>query len=225
MEKVDIRNSSNFSEKEDLSVSDWIALQGLWDYPHIPALASALTSSIVGREPDEIGAHYFFDYIKSGFGFESLLSEGQDGAQSLMIEEGEQSTCINSIPSIPKLNYTNNPIQHRHPIPRQIPSQRPPPRNPLPKHPRYPNPPNPHQHNPHHEIQPNAHRQKSHPSHHTPYPRRHNLHASPPLPANPPHRPHPPRHLRQNHPDLRLAMVATRRARWEIHIASGTHSV
>jgi monoamine oxidase len=84
----DIRNSSSFPEKEDVSVLDWVSLKGFPKDPSIQSLLSQLTSSIVGREPDEVGAHYFFDYVKSGLGLESLLTEGADGAQSLMIEEG-----------------------------------------------------------------------------------------------------------------------------------------
>lgn len=83
-----IRNSSAFPEKEDVSMLDWVALKGFPKDAVIQSLLSQLTSSIVGREPDEVGAHYFFDYVNSGLGLESLLTEGADGAQSLMIEEG-----------------------------------------------------------------------------------------------------------------------------------------
>jgi monoamine oxidase len=88
VEKSDIRNSSAFPEMEDVSVLDWLSLKGFPKDPAIQALMSQLTTSIIGREPDEVGAHYFFDYVKSGLGIESLLTEGQHGAQSLMIAEG-----------------------------------------------------------------------------------------------------------------------------------------
>ena len=86
-EKMDFRNTTDFAEKEDMSLKDWVKMWGLWDHPHVQSLASMLKTSIVGRELDEVGAHYFLDYIKSGLGLESLLTEGQNGAQSLMIEE------------------------------------------------------------------------------------------------------------------------------------------
>lgn len=90
-EKVDIRAFDSFPELEDVSVANWVAMKGLWKHENIRGMTSWLTTALVGREPDEIGAHYFFDYIKSGNGLLSLLSEGQDGAQSLMIEEGKST--------------------------------------------------------------------------------------------------------------------------------------
>lgn len=87
IEETDIRNFDKFPEKKDVSFAEWIAQLGLWEDKHIQGLASTLTT-IVGREPDEIGTHYFFDYVKSGNGLLSLLTEGREGAQSLLIEEG-----------------------------------------------------------------------------------------------------------------------------------------
>jgi monoamine oxidase len=87
IEETDIRSFDKFPEKKDVSFAEWIAQLGLWEDKHIQGLASTLTT-IVGREPDEIGTHYFFDYVKSGNGLVSLLTEGREGAQSLLIEEG-----------------------------------------------------------------------------------------------------------------------------------------
>lgn len=56
--------------------------------PIIRALCSNMASAIVGREPEEIGAQYFLDYIQSGFGYQSIVSEGEMGAQSLKIKTG-----------------------------------------------------------------------------------------------------------------------------------------
>jgi monoamine oxidase len=78
-----------FPEEEDVSFADWIAQKGFWDHPYLRAVCSQLSSSIVGREPHETGAHYFFDYVASGGGIDSLLTAGKDGAQSLMIKTGE----------------------------------------------------------------------------------------------------------------------------------------
>ncbi|ETN44674.1 uncharacterized protein HMPREF1541_10344 [Cyphellophora europaea CBS 101466] len=88
VEEVDIRQFADFPEDQDVSVADWIALNGLWNESGIPELLSQMTTTIVGREPNETGAHYFFDYIKSGYGLESLGTETEFGAQFLMLAEG-----------------------------------------------------------------------------------------------------------------------------------------
>jgi monoamine oxidase len=85
---IDVRVFDEFPEDQDVSLRDWIAAAGYWEYPSIPPTISQLSTSIVGREPREIGAHYFFDYLKSGNGTVSLLTEGKYGAQSLMIKSG-----------------------------------------------------------------------------------------------------------------------------------------
>ena len=89
IEKIDITVFDQFDPEDDVSFAEWIAKRALYDHPHIQGVCRQLSSVIVGREPREIGAHYFFDYIKSGRGLDSLLTEGQFGAQSLMIKEGE----------------------------------------------------------------------------------------------------------------------------------------
>lgn len=89
VEGIDPRNFGNFTVDEDVSFADWIEQKGLWGYPYVRGLCSQLSTSIVGREPHEIGAHYFFDYLKSGGGIVSLLSDDSDGAQALFIKEGK----------------------------------------------------------------------------------------------------------------------------------------
>lgn len=88
-EKVDIRQLDQFPAEQDVTVAEWVAQQGLWDNPVVQAFIRQLTSSLVGREPYELGAQYFLDYVKSGLGFDSLGSETPTGAQYLMIKEGE----------------------------------------------------------------------------------------------------------------------------------------
>lgn len=73
-----------------MSFADWLAKAGLWEDPDARAAAESLSSSLVGRMPQEVGAHYLLDYIQSGYGLESLASEGEDGAQSLLVKNG---TC------------------------------------------------------------------------------------------------------------------------------------
>ena len=85
---INITVFDQFPEDEDVSFADWVEQKGFWDHPYLRAVCSQLSSSIVGREPHEIGAHYFFDYVASGGGFESLLTAGKVGAQSLMIKTG-----------------------------------------------------------------------------------------------------------------------------------------
>lgn len=89
VEGINITVFDEFPVEQDVSFADWVAQKGLWEYPSVQALCSQISSSIVGREPREVGAHYFFDYLKSGGGLLSLLSEGKLGAQSLMIKEGQ----------------------------------------------------------------------------------------------------------------------------------------
>ncbi|KIV91519.1 hypothetical protein PV10_06051 [Exophiala mesophila] len=87
-DKVDIRRPNQFPEEQDVTVAEWVAQQGLWDNLVVQAFTRQLTSTLVGREPHELGVQYFLDYVKSGLGFDSLGSEKADGAQYLMIKEG-----------------------------------------------------------------------------------------------------------------------------------------
>lgn len=93
-EKRDIRVWDDFPEEEDVSVADWVHFQNasLWEDPTVRAQVTHFTTSIVGRLPHEVGAHYYLDYIKSGFGWTSLISEGEEGAQSLKLKKG--TPCI-----------------------------------------------------------------------------------------------------------------------------------
>ncbi|KAH6722933.1 hypothetical protein BKA61DRAFT_663669 [Leptodontidium sp. MPI-SDFR-AT-0119] len=81
-----IRKFDDFPGEEDVSVLEWVGKQGIRD-PFIDALASHLTTAVVGREPGEVGIHYFLDYIKSGVSYESITSEGELGAQSLKVKQ------------------------------------------------------------------------------------------------------------------------------------------
>lgn len=71
-----------------MSVEDWFRALGLWEEEGLPQLISQITTTVVGQEPDDLGVHYLFDYIKSGFGLDSLNSDFKDGAQALLIKEG-----------------------------------------------------------------------------------------------------------------------------------------
>ncbi|KAL6693530.1 hypothetical protein J3F84DRAFT_401430 [Trichoderma pleuroticola] len=82
-EKCNIRIFDEFPEEED-------------------ATCRFLCSAVVGREPEDVGAHYFLDYIKSCYGYMSVVSEGDDGAQSLKIKTGTSSivdALANTLPA------------------------------------------------------------------------------------------------------------------------------
>ncbi|KAF2020039.1 amine oxidase [Aaosphaeria arxii CBS 175.79] len=96
-EEVDIRDFDKFPKKKDVSFADWVALHGLWKFPHVQGVVTGITTSIVGRAPEEVGAHYFLDYVKSGNGLISLLSEGADGAQSLKVKKGTTSIATSLV--------------------------------------------------------------------------------------------------------------------------------
>ncbi|KAG9193451.1 monoamine oxidase [Alternaria panax] len=110
IEETNIRRFNEFPEEKDVSFAQWIAGLGLWKDTHVQGLASTLTT-IVGREPDEIGAHYFFDYVKSGNGLVSLLTEGRDGAQSLLIAEGTTAIATRLANALePDSVYVDTPV-------------------------------------------------------------------------------------------------------------------
>lgn len=88
-EKCDIRIFDKFPEAEDVTMAEWVAQKGLADNPAVVATCRLLCSAVVGREPEDIGAHYFLDYIKSCYGYVSVVSEGDESAQSLKIKNGE----------------------------------------------------------------------------------------------------------------------------------------
>lgn len=85
---IDNRNTDDFPKEQDVTFAEWVAQKDLWNHPHIRAFCSVLTSNLVGREPDEVGAHYILDYINSGQGLISLTSEDELGAQYLMVKQG-----------------------------------------------------------------------------------------------------------------------------------------
>lgn len=88
-EQRNIRKFDDFPLEDDVSFEEWVDKRGLWENDHVRAVARQATAAIVGREPHEVGAHYFLDYIKSGNGLISLSTEGADGAQSLKVKQGK----------------------------------------------------------------------------------------------------------------------------------------
>lgn len=83
---IDINDNSVYPTGEDISVEEWAKKQQLGHMGE--QAAAALCRSNVGREPDEVGIHYWADYVKSVGGFHSLVSDDERGAQNLFIKEG-----------------------------------------------------------------------------------------------------------------------------------------
>lgn len=87
MEAINIHKPTEISANLDTSLDKWGESKGLTD-KRVRDTLKFFSSAVVGRDPHEIGSHYFLDYIKSGGGFISIASEGPDGAQSLKIKQG-----------------------------------------------------------------------------------------------------------------------------------------
>jgi hypothetical protein len=85
---VDVTVFDEFPVQDDVTFEDWVLRNESWNNPLILAVASQLTTAIVGREPGEVGSHYWFDYLQSGGGWQALLDDGEDGAQRHMIKTG-----------------------------------------------------------------------------------------------------------------------------------------
>ncbi|KAH8900745.1 putative mao-A [Thozetella sp. PMI_491] len=98
---MDIHRWEDFPEDQDVSFAEWLAQKDLWHDPAIKSFSSFLTAAVVGREPDEVGAHYFLDYIKSGGGYISLTTEGEMGAQSLKVKNGTSAIAMALASSMP----------------------------------------------------------------------------------------------------------------------------
>ncbi|RVX74376.1 hypothetical protein B0A52_01501 [Exophiala mesophila] len=93
--KVDLYNikqgNANF---EDMPLSEWLEKQGLKRGTDEWAFFRAFVAALLGVEPDEISTLYWFDYIKSGLGLESLGSDGPEGAQYRRVRQGNQTVSI-----------------------------------------------------------------------------------------------------------------------------------
>lgn len=70
-----IRKFDDFPGEEDVSVLEWVGKQGIRD-PFIDALASHLTTAVVGREPGEVGIHYSSTTSSPGSVMRALQAKG-----------------------------------------------------------------------------------------------------------------------------------------------------
>ena len=87
MDAINIRKFDDIPASLDTSLETWGDNKGLVGETLRDTL-KFFSGAVVGRDPHEIGSHYFLDYIKSGGGFLSIATEGPDGAQSLKIKQG-----------------------------------------------------------------------------------------------------------------------------------------
>lgn len=94
--RLDITKPGDFPTRLDMSMYQWAAGHGFSD-DLAQAATCFFTNAVVGRDHDEVGMHYFLDYVKSGLGFMSIASEGKDGAQSLKIRQGVSFCCFSRL--------------------------------------------------------------------------------------------------------------------------------
>ncbi|TDZ30975.1 putative flavin-containing monoamine oxidase A [Colletotrichum spinosum] len=95
-EQHDIRDFETFDEEEDVLMSEWL-VQKLGDVGkslEVKLSCDWLSSILVGRGCEEVGAHYFLDYIKSGNGLMSLVSD-LAGAQAIKVKKRTGTSSMN----------------------------------------------------------------------------------------------------------------------------------
>lgn len=85
--ETDLHNVGKHDPAKDTTWDEWVRAQQFTPYARDFLLH--FVRVMVCREPEEVGAHYALDYIKSGLGFDSLNFEGPQGAQSLKVKEGK----------------------------------------------------------------------------------------------------------------------------------------
>ncbi|KIY02166.1 uncharacterized protein Z520_02304 [Fonsecaea multimorphosa CBS 102226] len=114
IQNIDIRKINEFPTNLDVSMDTWSESQGLSDDVGKAAM-KFFTSALVGRDPAEIGMHYFLDYVKSGGGFISLATEGEDGAQSLKIKQGTSAIATGLADEMKSGSiFVNSPVDNIH---------------------------------------------------------------------------------------------------------------
>ncbi|KAH7312717.1 amine oxidase [Stachybotrys elegans] len=92
--RINIRDFDSFPAEQDVSLVEWVRMQGLWNNSHVQGSVNMLSSALVGRGPHEVGAHYLMDYIISGGGLLELNSEDERGAQYLKVKNGTTSIAV-----------------------------------------------------------------------------------------------------------------------------------
>lgn len=113
---IDINNTTTFPQSQDLSVSDWASHHNFG--PTGERAAAALCRANVGREPEEVGIHYWADYVKSVGGLQSLVSDDETGAQNLFVKEGTSAIVQGLAAELPAgsvlVNSAVDEIEQQH---------------------------------------------------------------------------------------------------------------
>lgn len=90
--KIDLYDSTANKHIDDISLGEYFRQQGArgfsWD------MWTLTVRALMGCEPDNISLVYFLDYVKSGGGLESLLTEAAQGAQYLRNRKGNQTISL-----------------------------------------------------------------------------------------------------------------------------------
>lgn len=117
-QKTNINDYSDWPKDKDVNLDKWVEQTGLWRFPHVRGVVSALCRILIGRDPHETGAQFFFDYIKSGRGLRSLGTEDYLGAQYQMIKQGTSAIATSMADALPKgtvlLKSPVTTIAHTH---------------------------------------------------------------------------------------------------------------
>jgi hypothetical protein len=115
-EEMDLRKWDDFPQEQDVSFADWAALNEVYDHPYVKGVVRALSTALVGREPDEVGAQYLLDYVKAGQGMESLGMENSGGAQFLKIKQGESRATHTSYQPLCSSTVTDSTLHEKAPL-------------------------------------------------------------------------------------------------------------
>ncbi|KAH0847348.1 hypothetical protein AYO21_03741 [Fonsecaea monophora] len=111
---INIHKTDEFPTNLDVSMDTWSESKGFSD-DLTKSAVKFFTSAVVGRDPAEMGMHYFLDYVKSGGGFMSLATEGEAGAQSLKIKQGTSAIATGLADEMkPGSIFINSPVDNIH---------------------------------------------------------------------------------------------------------------
>ncbi|KAK4493778.1 hypothetical protein PRZ48_014963 [Zasmidium cellare] len=109
-DQIDVKNPSSAPKHHDISVEDWLQTNNFGEWAK--QTMRHFTAAIVGREARELSLQYVLDYIKSGGGYLSLVSEGEDGAQSLKIKQGTSAVAHGLARTLPPGSVLlNSPVR------------------------------------------------------------------------------------------------------------------
>ncbi|KIX08471.1 uncharacterized protein Z518_03127 [Rhinocladiella mackenziei CBS 650.93] len=107
---IDLHDSTANSHIEDISVAEYFRRKGAHGQSF--DLWRVWIRALTGTEPENIGLVYWLDYIKSGGGVESLLSDGPKGAQYLTNKRGNGTISTRLAANLrPGTVHLNSPVR------------------------------------------------------------------------------------------------------------------